>query len=659
MSPMATGTDEPTCGDLHDSSDCPSTSLVCYAEKFGNKNFNQARDNQNAGSNNNQNPRGTIVKDQNHNPQWRPPMNQSPHNNQQQHYQQCSRNGAYEPQRRTNYAPFQRDDQLINTLENYVREYVTRNDVVVRNIESHLRKIAASLNTRTRDVDVPPKFQPEQIKAVTLRSWRSTTQTAAVPKTPTLATREERDKPPEALTKASPQSPQQAAVEQNLELEAEETPVDESRTSSSLQNKQIPVKIMFPQRTKKQQDDKQFGNFLDILKQLHINIPLVDALEQMPKYVKFMKDVLSKKRGITEYETVKMTRESYEYLGKLPPKIQDPGSFTIPCVIENTYQAKALCDLGASINLISSSIFKQLATGPEKPTTVTLQMADRSIVKPEGKVEDLLVKVDKFIFPADFIILDYEADIDVPIILGRSFLATGTAVINVQKGELTMRVHDDEVKFNVIKAMKFHDEDEDLEECSAITLADNQININPEVEEMVEGLQKEEQNCYLQERKPEPLQITEQEKQVKKPSSEQPPDLELKPLPQHVKYAYMGSNNILSVIISSLLTKEQEELPISKLKKYQGAIGWTIADLKGISPSFCMHKILLTDPNSFSVEHQRRLNPIMKEVVRKEVIKWLDAGIIYPISNSSWLTDCSTIAISATKPNSNAKMVET
>ncbi|XP_061338192.1 uncharacterized protein LOC133285049 [Gastrolobium bilobum] len=193
----------------------------------------------------------------------------------------------------------------------------------------------------------------------------------------------------------------------------------------------------------------------------------------MPKYVKFMKDILSKKRGITEYETVKMTQESCQYLGKLPPKLRDPGSFTIPCTIGNTYQSKALCDLGARINLMPSSVFKQLATGPAKPTTVTLQMADRSIVKPEGKVENLLVKVDKFIFPADFIILDYEADIDVPIILGRPFLATEGAVINVQKEELTMRVHDDEVKFNVIKAMKFYDEDEDLEECSAITLSDN------------------------------------------------------------------------------------------------------------------------------------------------------------------------------------------
>ncbi|XP_061355427.1 uncharacterized protein LOC133299955 [Gastrolobium bilobum] len=229
----------------------------------------------------------------------------------------------------------------------------------------------------------------------------------------------------------------------------------------------------------------------------------------MPKYVKFMKDVLSKKRGIEEYETVTLTQESCKYLGKLPPKLQDPRSFTIPYVIGNTYQGKALCDLGANINLMPSSIFKQLATGPAKPTTVTLQMADGSIVKPAGKVEDLLVKVDRFIFPTDFIILDYEADVDVPIILGRSLPVTGGVVINMQKGELIVRVHDDEIKFNVLKAMKFHDDEGDLEECSMISVLDTQINLNSveEESEEEESLQDEE-HIPLQERTLVPLQRT-------------------------------------------------------------------------------------------------------------------------------------------------------
>ncbi|KAL5579761.1 hypothetical protein UlMin_012203 [Ulmus minor] len=167
---------------------------------------------------------------------------------------------------------------------------------------------------------------------------------------------------------------------------------------------------------------------------LHINIPLVEALEQMPNYVKFMKDMLTKKRRFGEFETVALTRECSAVLqNKLPPKLKDPGSFTILCSIGNQYFGKALCDLGASINLMPMSIFKKLGIGEARPTTVSLQLADISIVHPEGKIEDVLVKVDKFIFSVDFIVLDYEADLEVPIILGRPFLATGRTLIDVQK----------------------------------------------------------------------------------------------------------------------------------------------------------------------------------------------------------------------------------
>ncbi|XP_062087012.1 uncharacterized protein LOC133793735 [Humulus lupulus] len=152
--------------------------------------------------------------------------------------------------------------------------------------------------------------------------------------------------------------------------------------------------------------------------QLHINIPFAEALEQMPSYVKFMKEILSKKRKMEEYEMVALTEECSAILQrKLPQKLRDPGSFTIPCIIG--------------------------------------KFEYRSVKHPRGIIEDVLVKVDKFIFPADFIVLDMEEDMDVPIILGRPFLATGQALIDVQKGELTLRVQGEEVVFNVFKALKF------------------------------------------------------------------------------------------------------------------------------------------------------------------------------------------------------------
>ncbi|KAM6584068.1 hypothetical protein CsatB_011070 [Cannabis sativa] len=156
----------------------------------------------------------------------------------------------------------------------------------------------------------------------------------------------------------------------------------------------------------------------------------------MPRYVKFMKKILSKKRKLEDYETVALTEECSAILQKkLPPKLKDPGSFNIPCSIGGSVETKALCDLGASINLMPLSVFKRLGLGKAKPTTVTLQLADRSLTHPRGIIEDVLVKVGKFIFPADFLILDMEEDSTIPIILGRPFLATGRALIDVQKGD--------------------------------------------------------------------------------------------------------------------------------------------------------------------------------------------------------------------------------
>ena len=124
----------------------------------------------------------------------------------------------------------------------------------------------------------------------------------------------------------------------------------------------------------------------------------------MPTYAKFLKDILSKKRGMGEYETIALTQECSDMVcERVPTKMKDPGSFTIPCSIGGVYIGKVLCDLGASINLMSLSVFNKLGIASQ-PTTVTLQLANRSIVHPKGRIEDVLVKVDKFILPADFII---------------------------------------------------------------------------------------------------------------------------------------------------------------------------------------------------------------------------------------------------------------
>ena len=225
--------------------------------------------------------------------------------------------------------------------------------------------------------------------------------------------------------------------------------------------------------------------------------------------------------------------------------------------------------MGASINLMPLSMFKQLGVGECRPTTVTLQLADRSHAYPEEKIEDVLVKVDKFIFPVDFIVLDFEADKEVPIILGRTFLATGKTLIDVQKGEMTMRVNDQQVTFNVLEAMRNPDE---IEDCNFLSVVDlvvadrmdrcysnvlDKVTTFEEVEDedvaaiQTDWMDKQQSNRHS--RVIEHLNLSDREVKTTLPSIESLPSFELKLLPSHLKYAYLGQNNTLPVIISSTL----------------------------------------------------------------------------------------------------------
>ena len=189
-------------------------------------------------------------------------------------------------------------------------------------------------------------------------------------------------------------------------------------------------------------------------------MPFTEVVTQMPLYAKFLKEILSKKRRIAEEGVVNLTATCSAVIKKnLPEKMKDPGSFTIPCIIGEFEFQKALCDSGANINLMPLSVARKLSLGELTPTTVTLQMADRTMEKPEGVIEAVLVKVGKFIFPVDFIILDMEEDSQVPLLLGRLFLATGAALIDMQKGVLTLKVREEAADFNLPQSLKNLDTD--------------------------------------------------------------------------------------------------------------------------------------------------------------------------------------------------------
>ncbi|PHT32416.1 hypothetical protein CQW23_28753 [Capsicum baccatum] len=210
----------------------------------------------------------------------------------------------------------------------------------------------------------------------------------------------------------------------------------------------------FPQRLKKRADDTKFNKFMSMLKQLTINVPLVDALEKMPGYTKFMKDLLTKKWAASYEPADDIHHCSAIATRSLVQKKADPGAFTIPCTVGSMNLPKALCDLGSSINLMPLSVYRKLGLGDPTPTNMRLVMADRSVKRPVGILNDVLVKVSAFIFPADFVILDCEVDSEVPIILGRPFLATESVLIDMRANELLFWLNDEVVRFDVCKAMK-------------------------------------------------------------------------------------------------------------------------------------------------------------------------------------------------------------
>ncbi|XP_019253789.1 PREDICTED: uncharacterized protein LOC109232472 [Nicotiana attenuata] len=328
-----------------------------------------------------------------------------------------------------------------------------------------------------------------------------------------------------------------------------------------------------------------------------------------PLFPQRLQKVKDNAARLTEFENVALTEEcSSRIQSKLPQKLKDPGSFTIQISIGKHAVGRALCDLGASINLMPLSMLKQLGLGETRPTMVILELADRSLAYLEGVIEDVLVQVGIFIFPADFIILDYELDQEVPFILGRPLLATGRAIIDVCEGKMTKRVGDSVEVFNVYKALRLPAHYEDLSmisvvESDATSLVSYMSPIDPlervligdeedsEDEMMGEIEQVLDMSCsYVHgfgrfEELDRPVTLT-----PPKLSIEEAPKLELKPFPVHLRYAYLGNSKTLLVIISSSLTNVQEEKLLRVLREHKKAIGWTIADIKGISPLFACIK---------------------------------------------------------------------
>nr|GEZ70071.1 reverse transcriptase domain-containing protein [Tanacetum cinerariifolium] len=398
--------------------------------------------------------------------------------------------------------------------------------------------------------------------------------------------------------------------------------------------------------------------FFQIFNDLHFDISFADALLLMPKFASIIKSLLTNKDNLFELAKVPLNDNfSAMLLMKLPEKLGDPKKFLIPCDFPRMDVCHALANLGGSINLMPLSIWKKISLPELTPTRMTLELANRSITRPKGVAEDVFVKVGKFHFLTDFVVVDFEADPRVPLILGRSFLRTGLALIDVYREEITLRVNDESVAFNLNQTMRYSStyDDNFVNRIDVIDIACEEFaqdvsdfkynskkpivkssspTLTPFGEsdfllEEIEDFLKDEsiptgiEDSYFDPEgdilylekflNDDPSQLPsmdlKQVEETKETSSiEEPPKLELIELPSHLEYAFLEETDKLPVIIAKDLKDDEKEALLEVLKSHKRAIAWKITDIKGIDPRFCTHKILMEEDYKPTVQSQRRVN---------------------------------------------------
>nr|GEZ48844.1 reverse transcriptase domain-containing protein [Tanacetum cinerariifolium] len=412
--------------------------------------------------------------------------------------------------------------------------------------------------------------------------------------------------------------------------------------------------IPYPSRRnnerRRDQANKQIEKFYKICKDMSFEISFTDALILMPKFASTLKALIGNKKKLSEMARTPMTEHCLAViLNKLPKKLEDPGKFLIPCELLGMDEYLVLADLGASINLMPLSVWKGLSLLELTPTCMTLELADRSVSKPIGITKDV---------------------------------KTVRALIDVHKGELTLRIRNEAITYNLdqtsrysanydqMTANKIDVTDEAFKEYSQDVLGFSDVimsgNPTPSDDPIVsttsptltpfgdsDFLLFEEADAFFAILNCEPSPPLPNHKQFVpsfknelkaceaktiKSSVDEPPEVELKDLPPHLKYAFLEGDNKLPVIIANELGDEEKSALIKVLKSHKRAIAWKLSDIQGINPEFCTHKIIMEEDYKPAVQNQRRVNPKIHDVNKKEVEKLLDAGLIYSIFDNPWVS---------------------
>nr|GEU35391.1 reverse transcriptase domain-containing protein [Tanacetum cinerariifolium] len=434
-----------------------------------------------------------------------------------------------------------------------------------------------------------------------------------------------------------------------------------------------------------------------------------DRIDKLADQISTLVDIFAKK--VITPAPVKVVEESCVTCGamplkKLPKKLGDPGKFLIPCDFSGMDVCHALADLSASINLMPLSIWKKLSLPELTPTRMTLELEDRSVTRTKGVAEDVFVKMEKFHFSTDFIVVNFEANPRVPLVLGRSFLRTDRTLIDVYGEEITLRVNDEAVTFNLNQTMRYSSTYDDLsvnqidiidvareeyaQEIIGFSLGGNSTSTSePILSDSLPSFTPfegsdfilEEIEAYLKDESispeinhadcdPEgdicliekllnddpfqlpPMDLKQGEVVKAKSLIKKPLESELKDLPSHLEYAYLEGVDKLPVIIAKDLKVDEREVLLKVLKSHKRAIAWKITDIKGIDPRFCTHKILMEED----------YKPAMGKLIQKLLLNQKCMGYLvrayYSISPTSIVyTDHSALKYLLSKQDAKPRLI--
>nr|GEY01968.1 reverse transcriptase domain-containing protein [Tanacetum cinerariifolium] len=395
----------------------------------------------------------------------------------------------------------------------------------------------------------------------------------------------------------------------------------------------IPYPSRLDNEKRRDQANEQIKKFYEIFKEMSFGISFTDALILMPKFASTLKDLIGNKEKLSEMARTTMNEHcSAVILNKLPRKLGDPGKFLIPCEFSEMDECLALADLGACINLMPLSVWEGLSLPELTPTCMTLKLTDRSVSKPIGIAKDVSFKVGVFHFPAEFVVFDFEPDPRVPLILGRCFLKTSRALIDVHKGKLTLRIGNEAITYNLEQTMRYSANYNQMttkklmssnQHANSILKSDfllfgkvdaffgleddpDSPKVNPFYYDLkgdillLEAILNSEPSPPLPNQEQNLPSFKEElkayEAQTVKSSIDEPPEVELKDLPQHLEYAFLEGDNKLSVIIAKELGSEEKAALIKVLKSYKRAIAWKLSDIHEADQRSPAHMArLLTD----------------------------------------------------------------